>query len=111
MRSISIGDDFDIHVGPDRNLTIAVEKEACRQSVLLASLMLRGENPLATEQGVPYMETMFQRKRPFEFEQALREEIASVPNVISVESITLLQLDEMLQYQATVQTIYGPVNT
>lgn len=111
MRSISINDsDFDIAIDANRNLAMVTEKACVTQDATLASLMLLGENPWNTEQGVPYMETVFQRKRPFEFEQALREEIERVPNVRRVSSITLLQLEGVLQYEATIETTYGPAN-
>lgn len=110
MRGISIDNGYDIHVGTDRNLAMSTDKECCRQSLLLASYMLLNENPLNTQEGVPYLETLFQRKRPFEFEQALRSELAKVPNVSAITNVTLLQLDDVLQYEVTAQTTYGPVS-
>lgn len=110
MRSIGVNlNTYDIEMGPDLNLTMVEDFKCINQDVLLASQMLRGENPYNTTEGVPYMETVFQQKKPFEFEEALRAEIEAVPGVRGVQGVRLLQVDEVLQYEATVQTDYGTV--
>lgn len=111
MRSIAVNTEtYDIEMAPDRNVAMVVDKECVGQDCLLAIQMLRGEYPFDTNRGVPYMETMLQDKQPFEFEENLREELRSVPNVSEVVDFRLIQVSDIVEFATSVQTTYGPVS-
>lgn len=113
MRSISANTEngiYDISMSPTRDLAMVVDKACVRQDCLLSSQMLLGEFPFDTNRGVPYMESLFKSKNPYVFEQGLKSEILQVPNVASVGEFKMFQVDDVLQYEVTIQSTFGPVN-
>lgn len=112
MRSISANTEdgiYDIAMSPTRDLAMVVDKPCVRQDCLLASQMLLGEFPFDTTRGVPYMESLFQTKQPYIFEQSIKAEISRVPNVSAVGNFKMFQVDDVLQYEVTIQSTFGPV--
>lgn len=111
MRSIAINTEtYDIEMAADRNVSMVLDKECVAQDCLLAAQMLRGEFPFDTNRGVPYMETLFNDKQPFEFEEDLRDELLTVPNVTEVVDFRLIQVGDIVEFASTVNTTYGPVS-
>lgn len=111
MRSIAANlNSYDIEMTPERNLRMVVDRECVQQDVMLATQMLRGEFPYDTTRGVAYMENIFQNKLIFEFEENLREGLLRVPNVSAVVDFRLIQVGEILEFEATMSTPFGTVN-
>ena len=109
MRSIAVGLDYDISMGVDRNLSMAVGKACVQQDCVQATRMLLGEYPYDTERGVPYMETLFRNKSIFEFEEGLRAELLRVPNVRAVNDFRVIQVSDILEFEAVIDTTFGPL--
>lgn len=110
MRSIGVNlNTYDIEMSPERNLDMVVDRQCVQQDVMLATQMLTGEFPYDTTRGVPYMENVFKNKQIFEFEENLREELLRVPNVSAVVDFRLIQVGEVLEFEATMTTPFGPV--
>lgn len=107
MRSISVNSNYDIHMDSTRNLGIVVDKAAVKQDVDLAAQLLLTEFPFDTTRGVDYMGTLFQNKNPYAFEESLKSQIKSVPNVTDVSDFQMFQDGDVLQYNATVTSSYG----
>lgn len=109
MRSVAVGADYDIGMGPDRNLTMVTGKDCVQQDCVQATRMLLGEYPYDTNRGVPYMETLFRNKSVFEFEEGLRAELLRVPNVRSVKDFRVIQVSDILEFEAVIDTTFGPL--
>lgn len=109
MRSLAIDENYDIFLDTQRNLAMAVDKEAVEQDSRMAAYMLLGEYPFDTTRGVDYMGTLFQKKNPYLFESSLRSEVMQTPNVTNITAIRMLQTDDVLQYEITLETTFGQV--
>lgn len=111
MRSIAVDttNTYDIFLDSNNNLAMVLDKNAVRQDCLLASQMLLGEFPFDTTRGVTYMEDLFQQKNPYLFEQSLKSNIQAVPNVTEVTNLKIVQVSDVLEYEVTIQSAYGPV--
>lgn len=107
MRSIAVGADYDISMGPDRNLRMVTDKECVQQDCVQATRMLLGEFPYNTERGVPYMETLLKNKSIFEFEDGLRAELLRVPNVRAVTDFRVIQVADIIEFEAVIDTTFG----
>lgn len=111
MRSVAVNENtYDIYMGPDRNLGVVTDRECVQQDCLLATQMLTGEYPYDTNRGVGYMPSVFNSKQPFEFEESLRAELLRVPNVRAVVDFRLIQVGEILEFEALISTTFGQVN-
>lgn len=109
MRSIAVGADYDISMGPDRNLSMVEGKACVQQDCVQATRMLLGEYPYDTERGVPYMETLLKNKSVFEFEEGLRAELLRVPNVLAVKDFSIIQISDIVEFEAVIDTTFGPL--
>jgi hypothetical protein len=107
MRSIAVDSAYDIVMGADRNLEMVVDKAAVQQDCLLATQMLTGEYPYDTTRGVDYMGTIFKNKLPFEFEESVRAELLRVPEVNAVVEFRLIQVGDILEFEAVIESNYG----
>lgn len=109
MRSLAVNDSYDLFLDTQRNLAIVTDKECVKQDCLLASQMFSGEFPYDTTRGVQYFETLFNAKNPYAFEASLRSELEQVPNVTNITSFRMLQITDVLQYEASIETTFGDV--
>lgn len=108
MRSVYVGNNtYDIEMGADRNLRMVTDRDCVQQDCVQATRMLRGEFPFDTTRGVPYMENLFQNKSIFEFEEALRAELLRVPNVTGVLEFRVVQVSDLLEFEAVIETNFG----
>lgn len=107
MLSIAVDENYDIYVDTTAKLGMVKDKDACKQDCLLASQMLSGEYPYDTTKGVTYMQSLFQNKNPYEFEQSMIDNLSDVPNVTSVKNFKILQQDDKLYYSADISTNFG----
>lgn len=110
MISLAVDGNYDIYMDSTRNIGTVRDKSAVQQSCLLASQMLSGEYPFDINKGVKYLQSLFQNKNPYEFEQSMIDNLMTVPNVKGVRDFRMLQLDDTLQYSASIETTYGGVN-
>ena|ERR1700744_782989 len=110
MISIAVNSQFDIFMDSSRSLAMVREKDACQQDCLLASQMLLGEFPYDTNQGVSYMESLFRNKNPYAFEESMKQNLLTVPNVTAVTAFRIVQIGDELEYAATIETSFGTVN-
>lgn len=80
---------------------IALVARHCAQSIL-------GEMVFSPSQGMPYFETVWVgAPTTAPFEAAFRERILKIEGVSSITELTAVQAGDSMQYQATIETIYG----
>lgn len=109
MLSIAVDSNYDIYIDTTAKLGMVRDKDACTQDCLLASQMLSGEYPYDTTQGVTYLQSLFQNKNPYEFEQSMIDNLMTVPNVLQVDNFKILQQGDTLYYSADISTSFGQV--
>lgn len=98
----------DLFLDKNGNIAIYTQLDAVLQCCEHAVQTLLGEMVLATDQGIPYMQTVFVGVPNLQiFESALREAILDVPDVTTITSLIISQEADVLQYTAVIQTIYG----
>lgn len=101
----------DWYVGPDGYLVGLTD--APGNAVATAQLCKsrieaqRGEMRYAADRGMPTFATAFNQFNPKQFEAAARSIILATPNVTGIESFTMYQDGNELNYAAVIQTIYG----
>lgn len=73
----------------------------CAQAIL-------GEMVFAQAQGMPYFETVWVgAPSAAPFEAAFRDRVLRIEGVVNILELTTEQVGDRMQYQATIETIYG----
>ncbi len=108
--TIQTNDFGDIYLPDGKNLGIISGIDACKQSIVEATRLRLGENQYDTTEGVDYLGTIFTPQQNFAaFRNSLINAILSSPDVISVEELALSQVNNVIKYDAQINTIYGVV--
>jgi hypothetical protein len=108
-RTIAVDSNNDIFVGPDGSLAIATAREAVLHCCAQAAKTQLGEMIYAVDQGLPNFGAVWNGAPNVGlFEAYLRRNLQAVPDVVSVDSVTIDATGGALIYVATIQTIYGP---
>lgn len=107
MTSIATNSRNDIYVGSDGNLAMVSGIAAVEQDCEHAMKAQLGEMPLALDQGVPTMATIWDRWNPVQFEAYARRMLLSVQDVTAVTSFTLTRSSGVASYVAVIQTTFG----
>lgn len=98
----------DIAMPDGRNVVLITGAVACAQNMQQKSLMRLGEDEYNVNDGVDYFGTIFTPQPNYD---AARSSIATnllrCPDVISIESITIVIDGDKFQYEADVNTVYG----
>lgn len=109
MRSFAVDSNNDLFIGTDRNLAFVSGIDAIAQNSVTAVKAQRVEMIYATNQGMPTRGTAWDTYNPSQFEAAVRQIILGVSGVNSISAFSLFKQDNVLQYSATIKTIYGSV--
>lgn len=108
-RTIAVDSNNDIFIGPGGSLAIATAREAVLHCCAQAAKTQLGEMVYAVDQGLPNFGAVWNGAPNVGlFEAYLRRNLQAVPDVVSVDSVTIDATGSALIYVATIQTIYGP---
>lgn len=89
-------------------LTLLNDRDAVLQICEHAAKTILGELVFATDQGMPYFETVWSGSpSTAPFEAAFRLRIPQIEGVASIESLTSEQVEGRMRYEAIINTIYG----
>lgn len=107
-RMISSDSNGDIYIGPDGSLAIVTGLDAVMQACAAAARTQLGEMIFAVDQGLPNFQAVWNgAPNVSQFEAYLRANLLTVPDVVSVDSVTIATSGGALTYTATITTIYG----
>lgn len=109
MITLAVDDDNSIYTDLTGNLSILSDKKALAQTLAQISRTRRGEMMYNKQDGVPFMETVFQTRDPLQFEAAMRDEFMKHPEVTGVMSFDMTQEGNEVKYSAQIDSIYGTV--
>lgn len=108
-RTISVDSLNDIYIGPDGSLAIVTGLESILQACAQAAKTQLGEMQYATDQGIPNFDVVWSgHPNLVQFEAYLRRNLATVPDVVGINSVTVQVSGGVLSYVVEIQTIYGP---
>ena len=107
-RVLAENENNDIFLGLDNKLSINNNLAAALQSAQAAVEIQRGEAIYAQENGMPNDSIIWSGTPNLQqFEFFARKQILGVPGVIDIETFIVTTVKDVLQYQATIKTIYG----
>ena len=106
-RTLASNRDNDLVVDATGNLSILTGLSAVAADCRSAMQAQRGEMILAQDRGIPTLATVWDRFIPAAFEAAGRRALLRVPDVLSVESLTVARDGEVVRYTAAIRTVYG----
>lgn len=108
-RSLAVDENNDIFIGPDGALAVATARDAVLHVCAQVAKTQLGEMVFAVDQGLPNFEAVWNgAPNVGQFEAYLRRNLEAVPDVISVDSVTIDATGGALTYVAAIKTIYGP---
>ena len=108
-RSLAVDSNNDIYVGADGSLAVATARDAVLHVCAQTAKTQLGEMIYAIDQGLPNFEAVWNGAPNLGLWEAyLRSNLQAVPDVISVDSVTIDATGGALTYVATIKTIYGP---
>ena len=98
----------DIYLGNNNQILILEDLDAVLQACRAAIEIQQGEAIYAQENGMPNMQIIWGGTPNLQqFDSFAREQILGVTDVEEVESFSSAQVDDTLEYEATIKTIYG----
>lgn len=107
-RSFATNDNNDIFIGTDDNLAIATGIEAVKFAAANAAKAQLGEMIYAVNRGVATFETIWTNSVNIaQFEASVRSAILGVEGVTGIQSFDMQVLNNSMNYQAVIVTIYG----
>ena len=98
----------DIYLGSDNKLVVNTDLFAILQSAQAAVEIQKGEALYSQNTGVPTVSVVWGGTPNLQqFEFFVRKQILNVTGVIDINNFTVNTDTDVLQYQATIKTIYG----
>lgn len=107
MTSFATDARNDIYLDAAGNLAMVAGLDAVKQDCEHVMKAQVGEMPLALDQGVPTLTTIWANWRPAQFEAYARKMLLSVPNVVAVKTFTLTRAAGVASYVAEIQTVFS----
>jgi hypothetical protein len=108
MRVFTEDENNDIFLGPDNKLSISEDLLATLQACKAAVEIQKGEAIYAQENGMPNNVIVWSGTPNLaQFGFYSRKQISKVAEVEQVESFVAAQVGDVVEYQATIKTIYG----
>lgn len=105
---IAIDQNNDIFIDSTNNLAIATGAEAIAQAAKTATLAQLEEMLFFTTQGMPARQTVFVGSPNYAlYQSALVSAITAINGVVAVTKLVLSANNGTLNYEATIETIYG----
>ena len=107
-QTLSVNAKNDIFLDKAGNLSISYDLQATLQDCQQVAKLQLGEAVLNTNLGVPYFQTIWVGVPNIQqWTSSLRAAFLSVAGVVEVVSLITSQVDDVLQYNAIIRTIYG----
>lgn len=108
MMTIAVDTNNDLFIGSDGNLAFVRDVEAVSQNSVHYGKTLRNEMLQEYDLGIPFFMVAFGPNVTLpQFEAATKQRILQTPGVIGIKSFEVVQVDDVLKYTATIETIYG----
>ena len=108
MRVFAENENNDIYLGSDNKLAVNSDLSAVLQSCKAAVEIQKGEALYSQENGMPNDSVIWSGTPNLQqFEFFARKQISNVTGVTDIENFIVTTVDNVLQYQATIKTIYG----
>lgn len=100
----------DLFLPDGRNLSVISGIPACAQSIGQATKMRLGEDIYNTLAGVDFFGTIFTPQPDYDAaRQSITTAILNSPDVINIESLTIEIASDSFNYEARINSIYGPI--
>ena len=107
-RVFAENENNDIYLGSDNKLVINVDLLAVLQGCKAAVEIQKGEALYSQNNGMPNDSVIWSGTPNLQqFEFFARKQISNVVGVVDIENFIVTTNDNVLQYQATIKTIYG----
>lgn len=107
-RVFAENENNDIYLGSDNKLAINDGLPAVLQACKAAVEIQKGEALYSQENGMPNDSVIWSGTPNLQrFEFFARKQISNVVGVIDIENFTIITVNNVLQYQITIKTIYG----
>lgn len=107
-QTFATNENNDIYLGRDGNIVIASGIDGVLNACETIARSQLGEMILSIESGLPNFQAVWVGSPNYAIFQAyLRNALVSVPGVLDVKDISILNKDNTLQYTATIQTQFG----
>jgi hypothetical protein len=107
-RVFAENENNDIYLGSDNRLAINNDLDAVLQSAQAAVEIQKGEALYNQNNGMPNDSVIWSGTPNLQqFEFFARKQISNVAGVIDIENFIVTTINDVLQYQATIKTIYG----
>lgn len=98
----------DLYIGADGSLALARELNAAMNTCEQFARASRNEMIHKMDLGMPFWPVVFGESANLaQFESAFRARMREIPEVIGVTQFNARIVDNELQYEATIETIYG----
>lgn len=107
--TFAITDENDFALDAVGGLVLRTGQQAMADICKNAMQDQLGEMVYRMANGMPTLQTVWDRYSPVKFEAAGRVTLSAVPGVLSVDSFTVAQLGNVLTYAATIRTIHGNI--
>jgi hypothetical protein len=106
--TLGLNENNDLFLDDTGNIAIFSALSAAVQNCSTATKAQLGEMIFANDSGMPNFQVVWvgQPNIP-QFEAALRSTLSAVPDVTAVLDINTTRTDDILNYTATISTIYG----
>jgi hypothetical protein len=107
-QTLGVDANNDLYIGGDGRLVVKTAIQAVLDNCAHAVKAMRGEMVLAVDSGMPNFQVLWVGAANIpQYESALRATITGVEGVQSIESLTIQARNNVLEYVATIKTIYG----
>lgn len=107
-QTFAVDANNDLFIGSDDRLGVASGLQAVLQNCEHAAKTILNEMVLAQGEGLPYFEAVWNGKPNLPvFEAAFRARVGAVQDVTGIVALTTRINGEVLNYSATIRTVYG----
>lgn len=108
MKTLSSDLNNDLYIAPNGLLSVSTGLTALAQTCEQVAKTMMGELVLQSDQGIPNFQMIWSGAPNIaQAENALREALLGVEGVLSVPQLSAFVENNVLTYNATIETIYG----
>jgi hypothetical protein len=108
-QSLNLNGNSDVFIDSTGNLSVISGIAAVQQNCETAMKAIQGEMIYALKSGMPYPTVVWNNYNKQLFRSAAIITLSNVQDVVSVTSFTSALNENVLEYTATIKTIYGTV--
>jgi hypothetical protein len=107
--TLACDENNDIYLPDGRNLLLLTGRDAVVQNVRAACLLRLGEDIYNQNNGIDFFGNIFTPQQNYD---AARKDVTTailnVPDVLSIDSLTITITQNTFDYVANIVTVYGP---